>query len=158
MIIYLDFDGVLHHENVVWTHGKGIRMCESGHALFEWEPILVDLLEPHPDARIVLSTSWVRMKSFHYAKRCLCEPLQNRVIGATFSKKAMDRDAFVALPRGRQVLADALRRQSGRWFALDDDSEGWDAYSDKLILTNEDRGLSENAVQNAITEMLKRYQ
>lgn len=155
MIIYLDFDGVLHHENVVWTHGKGIRMCESGHTLFEWEPILVDLLGPHPDARIVLSTSWVRMKSFHYAKRCLCDSLQSRVIGATFSKKAMDRDAFVALPRGRQVLADALRRQSGRWFALDDDPEGWDSCPDKLILTNESRGLNDVGVQNIIRAQLK---
>ena len=155
MILYLDFDGVLHHENVVWIHGKGIQACEPGHILFEWEPILVDLLEPHPTVRIVLSTSWVRVKSFHFAKRCLCNSLQSRVIGATYSKEAMDHDAFVALPRGRQVLADALRRQSVQWFALDDDQEGWGACPDRLILTDERRGLSDSVVQDAIRERLK---
>lgn len=68
----------------------------------------------------------------------------------------MDRDAFGTLSRGRQVLADATRRQSANWFALDDDPEGWESCRDKLILTDEKRGLSDLAVQVVIRTMLEK--
>lgn len=155
MILYLDFDGVLHHEDVRYAYKKGIYMAMHGRTLFEWEPILVDLLAPHPDVRIVLSTSWVHAKSFHYACNRLVQALRDRVIGATFHKGLMDRVAFAAMPRGLQIWGDVLRRRPDDWFALDDDHVGWPSWCrDKLIWTDENIGLSKASTQQAIRALL----
>lgn len=151
MIIYLDFDGVLHHENVVWIHGKGIQMAEPGHALFEWEPILVELLEPYPAVKIVLSTSWVRVKSFSYASGRLSPALRNRIIGSTFHSRLMDRNEFSRLARGAQIVADATRRQASEWLALDDDGEDWPTgHQTRLVHTNEALGISDIQAQKKV--------
>lgn len=155
MIIYLDFDGVLHDEDVVWARNRGITMRTPGRTLFEWESILVGLLAPHPEVRIVLSTSWVRVKGFNYARDRLSAPLRERVVGATFHKRLMDPDTFAAMSRGMQVWGDVLRRQPARWFALDDDGFGWPAWCrDKLVMTDERLGLSNPATQATIRAKL----
>lgn len=43
VVLYLDLDGVVHHEQVLWHPSKGIYMSPqkaAGHSLFEWIPIL----------------------------------------------------------------------------------------------------------------------
>jgi hypothetical protein len=106
--IYLDFDSALHHDSVYIHTTKGIYIRESGFKLFEWMPILDELLEAHPDVGIILSTSWVRLKSFSYAKSRLSPELQKRVIGATFHKGCMNKELFAQLTRASQILADVL--------------------------------------------------
>jgi hypothetical protein len=69
--IFLDYDGVLHHEAVYVHPTKGIYIREQGFTLFEWMPILDELLEAHPDVGIILSTSWAQVKSFSYVERAL---------------------------------------------------------------------------------------
>ncbi|MGZ5799949.1 MAG: HAD domain-containing protein [Burkholderiaceae bacterium] len=156
MILYLDFDGVLHDEDVVWMRAKGIVMRTPGRSLFEWEPILVDLLAPHPRVQIVLSTSWVRVKSFNYAKHRLSQPLRDRVVGATYNNGQMIADSFAAMPRGMQIWGDVVRRQPEEWMAIDDDDFGWPAWCrDKLVLTHEKRGLNDTSVQKELVEKLR---
>src|SRR5438132_6554545 len=94
-VCFLDFDGVLHVDTVFWSAKRGIYIGTPGRVLFEWAPILEQLLEPHPDVKIVLSTSWVRIRSFNYAKKQLSPMLQERVIGATFHNRFMREDEFV---------------------------------------------------------------
>lgn len=155
MLIYLDFDGVLHDEDVIWTPQTGIRMRTPGRVLFEWMPILEGLLAPHPDVKIVLSTSWVRVKSFNYAKYRLSAPLRERVIGATYHRGLMVADQFAAMPRGLQIWGDVLRRKPEHWFAIDDDHFGWPTWCrDKLIHTDDRLGLSESRVQDEIRQRL----
>jgi hypothetical protein len=155
MVLYLDFDGVLHDEDVIWSRGRGIHMRTPNRVLFEWEPILVDLLEPHSHVRIVLSTSWVRAKSFNYAKNRLSLTLQNRIIGATFHSGLMDAETFARMPRGLQIWGDVVRRKPKHWFALDDDGFGWPAWCrDKLILTDDRLGLSCLTVQEQFRQRL----
>ena len=43
VVLYLDLDGVAHHEQVLWHPHKGIYMSPyeaPGRSLFEWVPIL----------------------------------------------------------------------------------------------------------------------
>jgi hypothetical protein len=63
-VLYLDFDGVLHDGEVYVRRGVGPCVATPGRVLFEWMPILEELLAPHPDVAVVLSTSWVRVYSF----------------------------------------------------------------------------------------------
>lgn len=154
-VCVVDYDGVVHDDEVYWSPKKGIYIRTPGRTLFEWLPILEELLEPYPDVKIVLSTSWVRVKSYEFAKKQLSEALQARVIGATFHNRLMRKDEFDFLSRGQQVLADVARRKPTNWFAIDNDDQGWPArYRDRLIKTEDHLGLSDPAVQDAIRRIL----
>ena len=158
IICYLDFDGVLHDDAVFWHPKRGIYLGTPGRALFEWTPVLEDLLLPHPEVKIVLSTSWVHVKSFRFAQEKLMPALQTRVLGATFHKEFMQKSEFERLSRGHQILADATRRRPASWFAIDNDDSGPRGYRDRLVKTDDRLGLSDPAVQDAIRAMLKAAQ
>jgi hypothetical protein len=156
-ILYLDFDGVLHDKQVYFHPRRGIYMNRPGRVLFEWMPILDRLLAPHPDVRIVLSTSWVSVRNFNFVKKHLSPSLQDRVVGATFHDHLIPKEALSRMPRGVQIAQDLYRRAPESWFAIDDDDLGWPArYRDNLIRTRGARGISEPAVQTAIKEILER--
>jgi hypothetical protein len=156
-VIYLDFDGVLQHADVYVHPKKGIYIREPGFTLFEWMPILEELLKEHPDVAIVLSTSWVRSRSFNFAKRKLGHSLQERVIGATFHRYYMNSENFAMLPRGVQIALDVERRQPQAWIAIDDSFEAWpERFLENLVCTKENLGLSEPAVQEKIKAWLSR--
>lgn len=122
-VLYLDFDGVLHPDEVYQIRGKIVLKCD-GMNLFEWAPLLVEQLEPYPDLQIVLSTSWVRVLSFNEARDWLPEALRRRVIGATWHR-GMDQNWWQFLTRYQQVSLHARRHKVARWLAIDDDVEGW---------------------------------
>lgn len=157
-ILYLDFDGVLHDEQVYFHPRRGIYIETPDRTLFEWMPILDELLTPQPDVRIVLSTSWVRVKSFEFAKKQLSPALQERVVGATFHRRHMRKESFAHLPRGEQIAQDVFRRAPQSWFAIDDDAMHWPEWCrDNLIKTNGSYGISDPKVQEAIRTMLARF-
>lgn len=64
MILYLDFDGVLHTSGVFVDEEGRARVpdeaASAGHALFQHAPFLEKQLEPYPDGRIVLGTTWAQ--------------------------------------------------------------------------------------------------
>jgi hypothetical protein len=157
IVLYLDFDGVLHDDEIYWSPKRGIYGKTPGRTLFEWAPLLEDILKPYPEVRIVLSTSWVRVKSFNYAKYKLPASLQSRVIGATYHRRQMVSHEFAATPRGRQVYADVLRRSPGFWMAIDDDPDGWpDQFRDNVVLTQQDTGISPPGVQAEIVRVIEK--
>jgi len=156
-ILYLDYDGVLHDDAVYWSPKQGIFINTPGRTLFEWMPILEELLFPYPDVKIVLSTSWVRVKSFRFAKEHLSPSLQARVVGATYHHREMRRHEFEYLPRGVQVWEDVVRRKPTAWFALDNDEFGWPEWCrGNLVKTEDHLGLSDESVQEEIRNLLKR--
>ena len=102
MILFLDFDGVLHHENVTLkrcgpteqkylkpeelrfvNHACKIARCPKGKVLFEHCYRLEAALAPYPDIQIVISSSW--REHFRPAKLIsfLTPDLAARVIGQT---------------------------------------------------------------------------
>jgi len=61
VVLYLDLDGVVHHEAVLWHPRQGIYMSPyqaAGRSLFEWVPILEAALDPYPSVALVLSSTW----------------------------------------------------------------------------------------------------
>lgn len=155
-ILYLDYDGVLHHENVLWHPRRGIFAGPPGFTLFEHAVMLEKLLAPFPQVSIVLSTSWVRTCGFHRAVKRLPDGLRCRVLGATFHSHMNER-AFVARPRGQQVLSDVSRRRPLDWLALDDTDEGWPAdVRERVLITDEKLGISAPGMRQLITAALER--
>lgn len=159
-ILYLDFDGVLHPEAVFWHPRRGVylhpALAADGHRLFEHAQFLEELLEPYPDVRIVLSTSWVPHFGFSRARGFLTPSLQARTIGATFHTR-MDKQAFGLLPRGQQVLADVWRRRTNFWLALDDTDDGWDGTQENVVIADPVGGLASPDVVARVRQALTRF-
>lgn len=154
VVLYLDFDGVLHHENVWWHPRRGAYLPEPGYRLFEHMALLEEALSPFPDVGVVLSTSWVRVRRFSRAAKRLTPTLRERVIGATYHTR-MNRNSFESMSRGAQILEDVSRRKPAGWLALDDDDEGWPPeYRQHLIHCDSALGISAPGVLEALRKHL----
>lgn len=152
-LLYLDYDGVLHPDEVYRTP-QGIVLRRDGMNLFEWAPLLAELLAPYPQVRIVLATTWVPVLGFDEARNWLPSELATRVIGATFHRQHTPQ--WRALPRWSQILRDVKRRGTQCWIALDDDGAGWPAeHRHHLVLTDSDLGLPEARVLDELAEKLR---
>lgn len=162
MILFLDFDGVLHPDEVYLIRGRPVLQAEG--ELFMWAPLLVDVLADFPEVRIVLSTSWARDLRFNRARQWLPEPLRARVIGSTWhSAMAENLEGFGHLrltwydraTRYQQIRRYVDRARLADWLAIDDQPSGWaESDRDKLIETDGDMGLSEPAVRERLAARL----
>lgn len=147
MILFLDYDGVLHPDAVYLRLNGEIELRAPGE-LFMWSPWLIEALADHQDIRIVLSTSWARNLGFHAARKALPVELRPRVIGATWhscmGKGWPDYIPWDDQTRFEQIAAYLSRLpEPSPWLAIDDDPEGWpDKLRERLVLTDPMRGLS----------------
>lgn len=150
MILFLDFDGVLHPDAVYLERGRPVLRADG--ELFMWAHHLVDALASAPHVRIVLSTSWARELRFNRARDYLPAELRPKVSGATWHSGMATDDEH--RPLGRDTWWDSstryqqIRRYVDRagitdWIAVDDQPEGWAAADrDKLVATDSSLGLS----------------
>ena len=157
LVLYLDFDGVLHHENCLWHPQRGAYLsAPERYSLFQHSSLLEQMLEPYPLVQIVLSTSWVVRYGCDATTKRLPPSLRARVIGATFHSRHMNDDEFMYLHRGQQVFKDVQRRRPRDWLALDDDAEGWPAeHAARYIKTNMYEGLSDPSVLIEFNQKLR---
>lgn len=155
LLLYLDFDGVLHPERVWWHPTVGPYLSDPGEdKLFQHSALLERILAPYPDVRIILSTTWVRRYGTAKSAKELRPALRQRVVGATFNGR-MNEEAFSKLLRGQQVWADVQKRKPRAWLALDDCPDGWPSESaDKFIQTHRHKGLAHPEVLTRFQELL----
>jgi hypothetical protein len=159
VILFLDFDGVLHPDAVYLRQSGHIELRAEG-ALFMWADRLTTALEPYPDARIVLSTSWARHLGFSRARKALPADLAARVVGATWhsamGKGWPDYIAWDKQTRFEQIAAYMSRLPAPvPWLAIDDDDRGWpDAQRSNLVFTDGPAGLSAEDAQADLSRKL----
>jgi hypothetical protein len=164
-VVYVDLDGTLHHDWVQRHPERGVyinQQAAPGRVLFEWAPQLEHALMPYPDARIVLSTSWVRVLGYSKTLKKIPVTLRSRVVGATyhssFSRNTQERGPHDTweLQRGHEVLADVHRRKPDAWVAVDDTDEGWpEEARSHLVICDPTRGLGELAAQERLDTVLR---
>lgn len=162
-ILFLDFDGVLHHSNVVIGIGTDSTpvMKEREHELFQFAGILEKIVNEHASEslKIVLSTAWVRVKGYDYACAQLPQSIQSRLVGATFDPQRHDEFSFCQTPRGEQIaawLADNKDVKVDSFMCLDDDDYYWPSWMrDNLIHCAEEKGISDPKIQAALIHYLK---
>lgn len=151
MILFLDFDGVLHPDAVFLEKGRPVLKADG--SLFMWSSHLEHALTSYPHVEIVLSTSWVRVRGYSRARDALPESLRQRVIGATWHS-AMGRSEFggFRLPvcwwdqatRFQQITRYVRRAQISEWVAIDDHGEAWPSDDvGNLVWTRPDVGISD---------------
>jgi hypothetical protein len=155
-VLYLDFDGVLHHEDVYWDPRRGAYMAARGHKLFEYVSLLEELLQPWPAVKIVLSTSWVRQYGFSRTAKRLGPALRARCIGSTWHTGMRAHEwSFARLPRGLQIVQDVQRRNPAAWVAVDDDHNDWPKHFEShLVRSHPSLGISAPRVQAELAEKI----
>lgn len=153
-ILYLDYDGVLGHENVrIGPDGEPYLDAPPRYSLFQHVAVLEELLAPYPRVQIVLSTSWAAHFGLQRAASRLPEALRRRVVGATAWDEGLD--VFLRLPRPEQIAFDIERRSPKAWLAIDDDQRDWpDWMLPHVIFSNPYEGISPSSVQRAIRRQL----
>lgn len=155
-ILFLDYDGVLHPNEVYLYPDRGI-VLEAGaeHRLFEHADLLASLLEPFPEVDIVLSTSWCStLRKFDAVKAYLPQALQRRVIGATWHS-AKEHYRWHSLTRFEQIYEYVSRHHVDKWLAIDDDGDTWlDSYRETLVHTDAWLGLGKTDTQQELQEKI----
>ncbi|SIO61541.1 HAD domain-containing protein [Paraburkholderia phenazinium] len=154
IVLFLDFDGVVHPESVFKIRGLPTLVGEG--QLFMWAGLLEEILAAYPNVRIVLSTSWCVHRGFKRARAALPAGLQARVIGSTYHSKK-DRTQFLAMSRFDQIVTWLANRnpKPRHWVAIDDDAVGWAEMNlDMLVRTDGERGLSDPSVQRQLRDRL----
>lgn len=143
MVLFLDFDGVLHPDP-----------CPAAR-LFEHAGALADALAP-TSVQIVLSTSWRCLHPVELLKARLPTALARRVIGATplFSAISGTAGRLYPYPRQAECMAWLREHAPGRaWHALDDRADWFEPYCDRLTLCDARTGLSEDTLRRVVSEV-----
>lgn len=149
MILFLDFDGVLH------------PVKSTIDDIFCRAPLLEDfLLREMPDWNIVLSTSWREPHSLEELFDFLPESLHSRILGTTVNDvhpgpREMDYMLFQRSPRHAQALY--YLRENGlagtEWLALDDSAPDFEPATPQLVLCNPTLGIT----PQILAELRERY-
>lgn len=159
MILFLDFDGVLHHYDVILDMDDGTRhpVSRRPERLFSWATELSEALIPFPDVSLVLSTKWVWWFGLPYCRSAMPPSLSARVIGATWEGSWAMPEGWIHLPRCEQIRLHVRRYGIEDWIALDDDGAGLsdeDADRDRFVICDSERGVSDATVIDALVSTL----
>lgn len=137
MILFLDFDGVLHPE--------GEEHILSGGTDFCFLPRLETLLREFPEVRIVISSSWREQLRYETLLKPFSIDIQARILGAT------PHSGF-GLPRpyrkreGEIVAWLQLHGATDEpWVALDDAYWQFDRCKEHLVVCGSFAGFDDNA-------------
>ncbi|NPT67366.1 hypothetical protein GS910_24495 [Paraburkholderia sp. RL16-012-BIC-B] len=152
--LFVDFDGTLHVGHAYIGVDDAITL-DSGRPLLEFAPLLAELLEPYPDVKIVLTTSWVRRLPVERVIEYLPPELRRRVVGTTRDIKPRFSYVLDGTERTYVVSSYAYGKRLRHWLAIDDAVFGAAQFGrepgelvDHFLLLDSSRGISDsNALQ-----------
>ncbi|WP_230963419.1 HAD domain-containing protein [Burkholderia stagnalis] len=146
-VLFLDYDGVLHRGDTYVTPHGVVSSAPNTIELFEFAPALLELLAPHPQIEIVLSTDWCFRFGLERARDSLpLGGLRQRVTGATYEAAFEDSTLWPSHQRGVQILRYVRRHNILSWLAADDRRDGFQGYYDQLVHCQTESGLGDRAV------------
>ena len=135
MILFLDFDGVLHPVNQV--------------DLFSREEHLARVLRDFPHVEIVISSAWRQDYTLKNIQTFFLTDLRNRIVGMTPVFEIRDA-CDVAGSRYREIQA-YLAGSRANWLALDDDASLFPDGCTELVLCDDGfRDAEERALRNLL--------
>jgi HAD domain in Swiss Army Knife RNA repair proteins len=144
VILFLDFDGVMHPNN-------------QPDLLFVWVPRLAVWLDAWPEVDVVISSSWRVAHSQHELVELLGPVIGSRVVGCTpWASQERDDNVYPSaklnvLTHERQVEIEAWMASSWdperAWVALDDMPYLFEADCGRLVVCGGRQGISRENVQ-----------
>lgn len=137
VIIFLDFDGVLHPEP-----------CYDKDQLFCFLPRLEKILLEFPIVRIVVSSTWRDTRSLDTLRNFFDVTIRHKIIGTTPHWREYT-ELFEVIGYQRQTEIEAWLRDSGEpwlpWVAIDDKPYLFRPFLSNLIKTESATGFDEQA-------------
>lgn len=132
MILFLDFDGVLH------PFFPRRDRSDAENQLFSYLPRLEGVLRDFPEWRVVIASSWRENRPWANVIQAFSPDIVDRIIGATPVIKVKE-PPYPRHPRHSEVLAylDANDLQGVRWIALDDDPRLYPPNCPNLLLCDD---------------------
>lgn len=137
MILFLDFDGVLHPDP-----------CYDAGQLFVHAPKLAATLEPFAQLRVVLSTSWRSSKELALLLEPLPASLGQRVVGVTPNVSSFSPPPKLRPYRRQAECTRWLELNGGvdqDWLAIDDRPAWFVPHCEQLIVCHSQRGFNDEA-------------
>jgi hypothetical protein len=147
MILFLDFDGVLHEDP-----------CFDPGRLFAQAPELARSLEPFPEVRVVLSTSWRAQRATGELAGLLPDGLRQRVIDATPLATSPETPAALRPYRRHAECATWLRtrgHEATPWVAIDDRPSLFAPHCEQLILCDSNVGFVDATARRLQAALLR---
>ncbi len=138
MILFLDFDGVLHPEP-----------CYADAQLFCRLPLLENLLRGFPDVDVVISSTWRETRTIDELRARFSADIGRRIIGVT--PKWLDLpELFEIIGYQRHTEVEGWIRQSGKpwekWVALDDKPWLFKPFLSNLVVCDTAIGLNDSVL------------
>lgn len=132
MIIFLDFDGVLH------PFFPRRDRSDAENQLFSYLPRLESVLRDFPEWKVVITSSWRENRPWENVIRAFSPDIVERVVGSTRVIRVKE-PPYSRHPRHDEVLA-YLQENSlleTRWIALDDDPRLYPVGCPNLLLCDD---------------------
>ncbi len=136
MIIFLDFDGVLHPEP-----------CFDDNKLFCSLPKFEGILRDFPRIQVVISSTWRESRTLEVLREFFSAEYRHRIIGVT-PVWHQHSELFDIIGYQRQTEIEAWLRSSSEpwspWIAIDDKSYLFRPFQPNLIKTESTIGIDES--------------
>lgn len=135
-VLLIDFDGVTHHideGDILLIDGE---MRFEGTNLFQWLPIIEEIVLEHPTLMVAIHSSWRNSHTHEELAAFLPPGLRERFAGATFTR----------MSRFESIEAFVSDHQVKRHAILDDSQKEFPPGCPELILCDPALGVSDPAV------------
>jgi hypothetical protein len=158
--LFVDYDGTLHRGHAVLGKNGEVSL-DSGQPLFEYAPLLAQMLEPYPSVQIVLTTSWLDTLPFEQVISYLPSELARRVVDTTQRIKPRFGYLKDGSARTYVIRSYVVGKRLKNWLAIDDSLYG--AFhlgtdmldlSPHLVLLDSQRGIADAEAQRRISKWL----
>ncbi len=152
MIIFLDFDGVLHP----WEPKTQLNEKQ----MFSSKPLLENTLRSFPNVEIVITSSWRQKYPLEKLRRLFSPEFAQRIIGVTPPTRRDERGRYPNGCRGQEILQWLYQnhRNVDQWIALDDLEWMFEpSLRSHLVLCDSSTGLTDqkiNELEQRIKELM----
>lgn len=143
MILFLDFDGVLHPSpNKMSTEFSALPLFE------EW-------LRSHTQVEVVISSSWRDVMDIDVLKAIFSQDLQDRIIDKC-PTLPFDKIEHEVHWRYKEIMTwIAINKYEGQWVALDDAIDAFPDSLPQLVACNQKVGLTNFVIERLTAKVIE---
>jgi hypothetical protein len=135
MILFLDFDGVLHSALNVVGHRDDFNKL----------PLLENWLRQYPEVDVVVSSSWRELMKIEELREIFSEDLRQRVVDKC-PIIPIDQERYYY--RFEEIMTwIKLEKYDGLWLALDDATHEFPPFFDRLVNCQKHIGIDESVIK-----------
>ena len=135
MILFLDFDGVLHSTSNAIGHRDDFNKL----------PLLENWLRQYPEVDVVVSSSWRELMKIEELREIFSEDLRHRVIDTCPIISINEETNYY---RCEEILGwIKLKKYEGLWLALDDATHEFPPFFERLVVCQKHIGIDESVIK-----------